>query len=173
MNTPDHHITVTPATARWRARYDGHVIADTADALILEEAGHGPVVYFPRDDIEMGYFGPGERRSHCPAKGDARYFTLRLHSDIEEDAAWSYEDPLPAAAAIAGRIAFHADHIEVYPVDEDAVDPHHRHGVPGARASIDEIVQHTDAGAGEPQGERWAPTVEMPDPERSRDGGLP
>lgn len=166
---PDHPITIEPATSRWRARYDGHVIADTADAVILREASYPPAVYFPKDDVEMGYFGASERSTHCPYKGDASYFTLRLHSDIEENVAWAYEAPFPAMSEIAGRMAFYADRVEVYPVDEDAVDPHHRHGVPGERASIDEVVRHTDSGAGQSQAEPWPANVETP----GREGGLP
>ncbi|MBS0331625.1 MAG: DUF427 domain-containing protein, partial [Proteobacteria bacterium] len=52
---PDHPITITPATSRWRALFAGHVIADSNKALILKEANYPPVVYFPREDVEMGY----------------------------------------------------------------------------------------------------------------------
>uniref|UniRef100_UPI0028116849 DUF427 domain-containing protein n=1 Tax=Phenylobacterium sp. TaxID=1871053 RepID=UPI0028116849 len=45
---PDHPITIEPAKRRWRAFFAGHVIADTDDALILQESNLAPVVYFPR-----------------------------------------------------------------------------------------------------------------------------
>src|SRR4051794_28688521 len=31
---PDHQITLEPATRRWRAYFNNHVIADTNDALV-------------------------------------------------------------------------------------------------------------------------------------------
>ena len=45
---PDHPITITPAANRWRARFAGHVIADSDRALVLQEASYPPVIYFPR-----------------------------------------------------------------------------------------------------------------------------
>jgi uncharacterized protein (DUF427 family) len=151
---PDHPITITPAAKRWRARFEGHVIADTDDALILQEATYPPVVYFPRDDVSMAYLAHTDHHTHCPYKGDASYFTLRMDTRIEDNAVWSYEEPYPAMTAIAGRLAFYPDKVEIYEVDDAAVNPHHR-----AEPSVDEVIQHTDSGAGRPQRDPWPPNV--------------
>lgn len=164
---PDHPITCTPATERWRAKFAGHVIADSANAIVLQEANYPPVVYFPRDDVEMGYMGRSDHHTHCPYKGDASYYTLRMHSQIEDNAVWSYEEPFPAMTAITGMLAFYPDKVEVYRVDEDVVDPHHQHSDEGRR-DIDEIVQHTDAGDGTTQREHWPANVNTPDAEGDR-----
>ena len=50
---PDHPITIKPGRTRWRASYENHVIADSSDVLVLEEASLKPVVYFPREDVSM------------------------------------------------------------------------------------------------------------------------
>lgn len=163
---PDHPITLTPATRRWRAMYSGHVIADTNDAIILQEASYPPVVYFPRDDVAMDYMSRTERSTHCPYKGDAAYYTLLMDGHIAENAVWTYEQPYPAMAPIEGRLAFYTDKVEVYDVDDAAVNPHHDSDVE-ERGGVDAIVQHTDAGAGGSQREPWQPNVERPD-----DGGL-
>lgn len=159
---PDHPITLTPATRRWRAMYSGHVIADTADAIILQEANYPPVVYFPRADVAMDYMSRTDRSTHCPYKGDAAYYTLLMDGHIAENAVWTYEQPYPAMELIDGRLAFYTDRVEVYEVDDAAVNPHHRTDVED-RSDIDAIVQHTDAGAGSPQREPWAPNVGQPD----------
>ncbi len=117
---PDHPIRMTSPPGRMRARFEGHVVADSGDALIVEEAGYRPVCYFPREDVDMAYFAPTERRSHCPYKGEATYFTLRMEGVIAEDAAWSYEAPYPSMDVLRERIAFFPHPVEVYPLDEAA-----------------------------------------------------
>ena len=115
---PDHPITLEPAASRWRANFAGHVIADSNDALILNEKGHAPVVYFPRQDVAMEYMSRQERTTHCPYKGDASYWTIYMDGVLAENAGWSYDEPYPAAAALKGRIAFYPDKVEIYAVDE-------------------------------------------------------
>ena len=88
---PDHSITITPAPTRWRAKFAGHVIADSADALILQESTYPPVVYFPRADVSMDFMRRTDRSTHCPYKGDASYFTLLMDGKFAENAGWSYE----------------------------------------------------------------------------------
>jgi len=162
---PDHPITLTPATRRWRAMYSGHVIADSNDALILKEAGYKPVVYFPRADVAMDYMSRTDQSTHCPYKGDAAYYTLLMDGHIAENSVWTYEQPYPAMALIEGLLAFYPDKIEVYEVDDAAVNPDHERDVEARR--VDAAVQHTDTGAGATFRERWQPTVDRPD-----DGGV-
>jgi len=168
---PDHPITIEPAANRWRALFGGHVIADSNDALILKEASYQPVVYFPRDDVSMEYMTRTDRGTHCPYKGDAAYYTLLMDGQFAENAVWTYEDPYPAMEAIAGRVAFYPDKVEVYEVSEAAVNPHHAEEARDGRpVNVDEVVRHTDAGGGVAQRERWEATVETP--AVTDDGGL-
>jgi len=165
---PDHPITLQRAAKRWRAYFNHHVIADTNDALILAEAALPVVVYFPRADVAMEYMGRTERHSHCPYKGDASYYTLTMGGQIAESVAWSYEDPFDAVRPIAGRIAFYADRVEVYEVEDAAVNPRHHDAARDLmdREEVDDIVLHTDAGDGASQREHWPANVEMPDVDR-------
>ncbi|WP_296595815.1 DUF427 domain-containing protein [Phenylobacterium sp.] len=158
---PDHPITVTPATKRWRARFQGHVIADSADALVLQEASYPPVVYFPRDDVSMEYMSRTAHSTHCPYKGDASYYTLLMDGHFAENAVWTYETPFPAMQAIENRLAFYPNHVEVYEVEDAAVNPHHV-DAPAEPRAIDQVVQHTDAGDGTTQREHWPPNTTEP-----------
>jgi uncharacterized protein (DUF427 family) len=161
---PDHPIRLEPAQQRWRALFNGHVIADTADALVLSEATLPPVVYFPRDDVAMEYMAGTDRHTHCPYKGDASYFTLTMDGQVAENVAWSYEQPFDAMGPIGERIAFYADRVDIYAVDDAQVNPHHPDEARSFdRARIDEVIQHTDAGDGTSQREHWPPNVEGPD----------
>lgn len=179
MPTPStaHPITLEPAKRRWRAAVKHHVIADSNDALILREARMAPVVYFPRADVGMEYMGRTERHTQCPYKGEASYYTLTMNAEILENVAWSYENPIEGMEQIAGRIAFYPSEVELYEVDDAVVNPPHhdrrdhidevQEMVRDESPSVDEVIQHTDAGDGTSQRTHWRPDVETP-----REGGV-
>jgi uncharacterized protein (DUF427 family) len=106
-------ITIHPAAGTWVIRAGGAVLGETARALELVEDGHAPVIYFPRDDLAMAFLEPSQTRSSCPRKGEATYWNIVAKSGTIRDAGWSYEDPLPDAAAIRGHIAFYPDRVAV------------------------------------------------------------
>jgi len=108
-----HAIEISPFGGRVRVRFAGEIVADTSHALLLEEGALPPVFYIPRDDARMEHFETSARTSHCPFKGDACYFDIVAGGRREKGAAWSYETPLPGAAAIAGALAFYPDKVEI------------------------------------------------------------
>lgn len=110
---PDHPITIAPNPRRVRVRLGGQVVADTVAALTLREAAYPPVQYIPRADAAMALLRRTERRTHCPYKGDASYFSIEAGGARAENAVWSYEQPYPAMAAIADYLAFYPDRVEV------------------------------------------------------------
>jgi len=115
---PDHPITLNANPRRVRVRVADHVLADTADAVSLQEASYPPVQYFPRADVETGFLSQTDKVTHCPYKGDATHYSMLVNGDLLENCAWSYEDPYPAVEAIRGRIAFYIDKVQVYEIDE-------------------------------------------------------
>lgn len=165
---PDHPITITPAGRRWRARYQGHVIADSGDALVLQEASYPPVIYFPREDVSMAFLARTAHATHCPYKGDAAYYTLQMDGHFAENAIWTYEEPYPAMAEIAGRLAFYTNKVEVYaPDDAETVIPQPTEaGDVETTPSVDDVVLHTDSGSGASQREHWPANVSMPREDR-------
>ncbi|USQ96381.1 DUF427 domain-containing protein [Caulobacter sp. RL271] len=160
MKIPDesHPITITRAPNTVRVLFEGHEIADSDDVLVLKEASYPPVFYFPRGDVQMDFLRRTDKVTHCPYKGDAAYFTLYRDRQIIENAVWSYETPYDAVDQIAGRVAFYPEHVEFELGDRTA-------GRTEA-TDVDEVVRHTDSGAGTSQAEHWKPNVEMPDPNR-------
>ncbi len=91
---------------RYRAVFAGSVVADSVEAVLLCERGHHPVIYFPPAAVAVGRLQASATRSHCPRKGEAGYWNLVIGERRADDAVWSYRQPLPAAAAIAGHYAF-------------------------------------------------------------------
>ena len=153
---PDHPIALTAAPGRMVATFEGHAIATSDDVLMLQEASYPPVAYFPRGDVEMGYMGRTTKTTHCPYKGDANYYTLTMDGHIAENAVWTYETPYPAMDAIKDRLAFYPNVVSVALAGERTDD------AAGSRTDVDEIVCHTDAGAGSSQAAPWAPTAGDP-----------
>ncbi|MEM6943560.1 MAG: DUF427 domain-containing protein [Pseudomonadota bacterium] len=102
-------IRITPAEGTVVVRAGGAVIAESTAALVLEEDGYDPVFYIPRGDIGMNFLEASNKTSTCPHKGQARYFHIAGKSGLIRDAAWSYESPHEAVAAISGFLAFYSD----------------------------------------------------------------
>ena len=60
--------------------------------------------------------------THCPYKGDASYWSIRVEDHIVENAIWAYEDPIPAAMPIKGHMAFYTKKVDIYDADLPALD---------------------------------------------------
>jgi uncharacterized protein (DUF427 family) len=109
---PDHPITIVPAGRRVRVSFAGKVVAETTNALRLEEKGHPPRLYIPRADADMGALTRTGHSTHCPYKGDAGYFSITVDGRSTENAAWSYEQPFPAVAAIRDHLCFYTGKVD-------------------------------------------------------------
>ncbi|PJE29729.1 Nucleotidyltransferase [Pseudooceanicola antarcticus] len=101
-------MSIRAAAGIWTVRAGGAVLVESRNALVLSEAGHTDVIYFPREDIAMAFLDRTDHATSCPKKGEANYFSIVTKSQTLQNAAWSYEAPLPGAEPIAGHIAFYA-----------------------------------------------------------------
>ena len=109
---PDHPITVEPNGGRVVVTLAGKVIADTRAALSLREASYPPVLYFPREDVDMAALSRSETRTYCPYKGEAAYYSISGGGERSVDAIWTYEAPYNAVAAIKDHLAFYPDRVD-------------------------------------------------------------
>jgi uncharacterized protein (DUF427 family) len=129
---PGWAIYLEPSPKRVRAIVGGETIADSRRAMLLQESGAQPIYYFPPDDVRDAVLTASERHTHCPKKGDASYYTIRVGETELENAAWYYPEPLPdAPPQLRGLIAFYFDRMDTwFEEDEEIVghprDPYHR-----------------------------------------------
>ena len=100
-------ITIHKAPGKWCVRSGGAVLGESTNALELTEGDLPSVIYFPRADIAMAFLDATDKITHCPHKGDATHFSIVNKSSVTENAAWSYEDPIPAMAELKGYVAFY------------------------------------------------------------------
>jgi len=62
----------------------------------------------------MDLLRPTDSTSHCPYKGDAEWWSVRINDETHPDLAWSYRMPLPESQKIAGLVAFYDEKVDVY-----------------------------------------------------------
>jgi len=84
--------------------WNGTVIAES-DVTVVVEGNH----YFPAESVHWDELTPSDRRSSCPWKGEARYWSVADRNGQGADVAWSYPTPSPAAREVAGHVAFWPD----------------------------------------------------------------
>jgi uncharacterized protein (DUF427 family) len=110
--TPDHPITIARAERRVHVTFAGHVVADSDEALLLMEASYAPVYYVPPKHVDFDALERADRKTHCPYKGEASYYSIHVAGRTAQNAAWCYEQPFEAVAAIAGYLAFYPDRVD-------------------------------------------------------------
>jgi len=125
------HIRILPEKRRVRVTFGNEILCESRDAVRLEEGSYAPVFYVPRKDVKMDCLAPSTHRTHCPFKGDASYWSVRVGNRVAENAVWGYPEPLEEAPPLAGYVAFYwrmMDHW--YEEDEEVFvhprDPYHR-----------------------------------------------
>lgn len=84
-----------------RAIWGGKVIAESAETMVVE--GNQ---YFPAASVRRDFLKASSHTSVCPWKGTAHYYHVEVDGLKNENAAWYYPEPTPAAAQIKDRIAF-------------------------------------------------------------------
>jgi len=84
-----------------KAVWKNTVIAESDDTVMVE-GNH----YFPESSLKREYISFSNHKTSCPWKGQASYYSINVHGDLNPDAAWYYAEPKDAAANIKGRVAF-------------------------------------------------------------------
>jgi uncharacterized protein (DUF427 family) len=110
---PFHRVDVRRSSRPVRIEVRGDVLAETTRARMLFETQLTPRFYLPREDV-IPELHPSERRTYCPYKGEASYWSVDAGGRRRVDLAWSYEQPLPDAGAIAGLVAFWDERVDVF-----------------------------------------------------------
>jgi uncharacterized protein (DUF427 family) len=97
-----------------RAVWNGVVVAGSRDTVRLE-GNH----YFPLGAVRREFLQHSATHTSCPWKGTASYYDVVVNGEANIDVAWCYPNPSPAAANIAGHVAFWHG-VQVEPSDGEA-----------------------------------------------------
>ncbi|WP_250030248.1 DUF427 domain-containing protein [Paractinoplanes maris] len=90
----------------------GKVVADTRNALTLQESTYPAVAYIPMSDVDQSLLERTPTSTYCPYKGDATYYSIPAGGDQAVDALWVYENPRDAVAQIKDHVAFYPDRVD-------------------------------------------------------------
>ena len=129
---PDRYaVALLPSPRHVRVRFGGQTVADTTRAVLLYETRHLPVYYIPLADVRQEFVVPTAHSTHCPHKGDARYWSLKVGDRESENALWNYPTPIASCPPIADLVAFYWDRVDAWYEEDEEVyvhprDPYHR-----------------------------------------------
>jgi uncharacterized protein (DUF427 family) len=126
-----HTLYFEDSPRRVRVMLGGETVADSKRVKLMHETGHLPVYYFPEEDVRRDLLEESDHKTHCPFKGDASYWTVRVGDRVAENAAWSYPDPIDSTPPIAGYVAFYWNMMDHWYEEDEEVfvhprDPYHR-----------------------------------------------
>src|SRR5215217_1619121 len=112
-----HTLYFEDSPRRVRVMFNGETIADSKRVKLLHETGHLLV--------------ESDHTTHCPFKGDASYFSVKVGDRVAENAVWSYPEPLEDAPPLAGYQAFYWRTMDAWYEEGEQVfvhprDPYHR-----------------------------------------------
>jgi uncharacterized protein (DUF427 family) len=115
-----------PVPQRVRALFAKETVVDSKRAVLLHETGHLPVYYFPQDDVRPELIAPSSHTTHCPHKGDARYWDVHVGKRHAPNAIWAYPEPIESASFLAGYVALVWDAFDEWFVEDEQAFGHPR-----------------------------------------------
>jgi uncharacterized protein (DUF427 family) len=126
-----HTLYFEDSPRRVRVMLGGETVADSKRAKLMHETGHLPVYYFPEEDVRMDLLEESDHTTHCPFKGVASYWSVKVGDRVSENAVWSYPEPTGSAPPLAGYVAFYWNKMDAWYEEDEEVfvhprDPYHR-----------------------------------------------
>ncbi|KAH9909095.1 DUF427-domain-containing protein [Xylariomycetidae sp. FL2044] len=95
----------------------GHVKATVNGTTVAEsdtyELVEGNVYFPPAAIIKPEYFAKTDHSTHCPWKGDASYYTIKIGDHELTNAAWYYPKTFDKANRIKDYVAFYKTKVDV------------------------------------------------------------
>lgn len=117
----DYELRFVPSTKRIRVEFNGARVVDSARAIVLHETRMAPAYYVPPGDVRMDLLHKTEFHTHCPFKGNASYWTLKVGDQAAGNAVWAYEEPYREAEPIRGYLSFYRNKVSALYEGEEAV----------------------------------------------------
>ncbi|HEY1593805.1 MAG TPA: DUF427 domain-containing protein [Thermoleophilaceae bacterium] len=111
---PYTRVDILPSSRHVRVELDGETIAESTSPRLLFETGLPVRYYLPKTHVRMDLLEHTDTTSHCPYKGEAEWWSVRVGDTLHEDLAWAYPTTLPESQKIAGLVAFYDEKVDVY-----------------------------------------------------------
>ena len=111
---PYTRVDILASSRHVRIELDGVTIAESHQPRVLFETGLPARYYLPITDYATELLVPSDTQSHCPYKGMATYFSVKIGETVHEDLVWIYRSPFPESQKIAGFAAPYNEKVDVY-----------------------------------------------------------
>jgi uncharacterized protein (DUF427 family) len=99
----------------------GETVAETRRARFLFETRLPTRYYIPPEDVRRELLVSSDKKTACPYKGQARYYSVKIGDKLFEDLVWYYPDPIAECAKIKGYLCFYNEQVDEIRVDGAAV----------------------------------------------------
>ncbi len=130
IDGPRHRLLLQPFPRRVRARFAGEVVLDSTRGALLHESNILPRLYVPLEDVRADLLERTDHSTHCPFKGDASYWSVRVGDRVAENAVWTYERPIDEASWLRGLVSVYPERMDAWLEEDEEVtglrDPYHR-----------------------------------------------
>jgi uncharacterized protein (DUF427 family) len=117
---PFKRVEALPSSRHITVALDGVPLADTRRPVLLFETNLPTRYYLPLDDVNLAALTASSNETRCPYKGLADGYWDSVGPPGRANIAWSYSNPFPAVASIAGLVAFYNELVDIT-IDEVAV----------------------------------------------------
>lgn len=108
----------------YQAMWNDAAIAESDNTIVVD--GYR---YFPAGSVRAECLTPSTHHSVCGWKGQASYYDVTAGGATDQNAAWYYADPKPAAGMVVGFIGFwHGVRIELVHEPSEPALPARRDG---------------------------------------------
>ena len=111
---PYTRVDILHSSRQVRVEVDGLTIAESAKPTLVFETGLPARYYVPKTHVHLDLLTTTDTVSHCPYKGQAEYWSVKVGDTVHPDLAWSYPTPLPESQKIAGLISFYNEKVDLY-----------------------------------------------------------
>ena len=110
---PHKRVEALRSSRHVEVAIDGVTVAETDRPVLLFETDLPTRFYVPRDDVRLDLMEPTDNSSLCPYKGRTDGYWSWPGPPELRNVAWTYSSPAPAVGAVAGRIAFYNELVDL------------------------------------------------------------
>ena len=110
---PHKRVEAIASSRRVEVAVDGVTLARSDRPVLLFETHLPTRFYLPVEDVRLDLLEPTDNVSYCPYKGRTDAYWTWPGPPALPNLAWSYSSPAPAVGAVAGRVAFYNELVDL------------------------------------------------------------
>jgi uncharacterized protein (DUF427 family) len=111
---PYKRVDIIPSTKHIVVKVNDIIVAESSSPLLLFETGLMTRYYLPKTSVNFELLEPSDTLTSCPYKGQANYYSIVIDGKEYKDHVWWYQYPTPESIAIAGRVCFYNEKVDIY-----------------------------------------------------------